>query len=702
MNATSESAFQRHFSQGSGTADTNDTMADSQAHAEEPTSSPAQATPSSTSAQHAEMSKRLELLERRIMAPPQHQVTRKSSAGDSSLGMDSISIGNGNGNGNSRPMNYVTQAGRTAATSPLPLGVSDDMAEVLYHHQNSGSHHSFTFAQSGTGKGKGTPSKSSRSNSLEKKRRSSTASPSTQVLENAAEMHIKKVSRTLAAMPQDTSSRSAGASAPYPPFSDARSPASASATNTNRSHSMSSNQTLITAHVNANAKHRNQSDQVIVAESPPISNEEHNKPGSFARNGATPRVARTILGESSSSSGKKAVTPSGNKRKSSVPTRLPEKRKQRNLRFNQERATSASVSSPPPAARQGNGNGHGNNTGPITPVISSTAVPHIAMEHMSSSLSRGSSNPARVTVKNTITSIQGTGAATSATATASASAIAAGVGTQKPPANMLITKFFSMPQNGKKKDAKPAPTCTSSNDESTNRNQQPVLDNHNNAHLLKEITDLKANITSLNESLNEKASQLKAVSNNQTIIHSQLKKALHQRQEEINSLMEDIEKKNAKTCDALEALIRKDSARGQAELRQKLASDGGRLGRWIYSRVGMRMEPIWEDGSMLKACKKKRAELKMKRDVLETRLRVGFKSFGDVSGNKEGVDAMEREEFEQSITVHLDELERAERELQQEEDSLYKEKNSHKMALKQVASEDGSRFQSRPKVSLFG
>ena len=143
---------------------------------------------------------------------------------------------------------------------------------------------------------------------------------------------------------------------------------------------------------------------------------------------------------------------------------------------------------------------------------------------------------------------------------------------------------------------------------------------------------------------------------------------------------------------ALEKLIRKESAREHAEMRQKLASDGARLGRWIYNWVGMRRETVWEDGTAMKACDKRRNELKRKRDVLENRLKEGSKTLGDL-------DAMEREEFQQSIRVHLDELERAEKELKKEDDALYAEKNAHKLALKQVTNEDYSKFKSMPKVS---
>jgi hypothetical protein len=63
---------------------------------------------------------------------------------------------------------------------------------------------------------------------------------------------------------------------------------------------------------------------------------------------------------------------------------------------------------------------------------------------------------------------------------------------------------------------------------------------------------------------------------------------------------------------------------------------------------------------------------------------------------------MEKEEFEQSIKIHLGELARGEIELKRKEDALHLEKNAHKLALKQVTNEDYSQFKSRPKVSCNG
>jgi len=59
---------------------------------------------------------------------------------------------------------------------------------------------------------------------------------------------------------------------------------------------------------------------------------------------------------------------------------------------------------------------------------------------------------------------------------------------------------------------------------------------------------------------------------------------------------------------------------------------------------------------------------------------------------------LEKEEFEQSVRVHLEELGREDRELDREEKRLIKEKSAHKRSLKRIANEDGSRFKQRPKL----
>jgi hypothetical protein len=212
-------------------------------------------------------------------------------------------------------------------------------------------------------------------------------------------------------------------------------------------------------------------------------------------------------------------------------------------------------------------------------------------------------------------------------------------------------------------------------------------------NVLRENIFLKETIDSLNQSLEEKTSQLKAVANNQTIIHAQLKNTLQKREEEIKQLEAGLMKKNELIKSALEVFIRKESAREQAELRQKIASDGARLGKWVYNWVGMRKETVWEDGSAMRLCQKKRQAIESKRKHLMKRLETGYDGL-------DSTDLMEKESFEQSIRIHLEELDREQEQIKQEEDNLRLEKNAHRQALTQISNEDYSTFKSRPKVRI--
>lgn len=516
-----------------------------------------------------------------------------------------------------------------------------------------------------------------------------------------------------------------------------------------RSHSMSSNQTLITAHTTK--RH-----DIIVAESPPVCSNGHHdaemtlkrkrkliqnanmdvnsstntnananntntnandkkgfqhmqrpansngnqKPGSYAKNGATPRVARAILGEKEK---EKSATPnSQQKRKTSTPNKITIMDKKR------QKARDSTTTSPAATKKVTSNQGteqDGVSAGPNTPLLdeSSNVSP--------SPTSLGSAKGSGVGV--------GSGSGTkekivvAAVVSSSSSGNAVAAGTQP------ITNFFMNQNKPKVKEnvkrgnnkvsgstsalsVKVEENAASSNlqhGKNTISSSQPQRINKasilNDTASVQEVERLGEIIAQLTEALNEKTSQLKAVSNNQTIIHSQLKKALHQREEEMESLKEEMKRKNEMVRDALEELIRKDSMREQDDLRHKLASDGARLGRWVYNWVGMRRETLWEDGSAIKICEAKRKEIKAKRDRLVQRLNKESKGM-------ESIDNLEREEFAQSIRIQLGELNMQEMELKRKEDSLYLEKNAHKLALKQVANEDYSQFKARPKVSVDG
>ena len=151
----------------------------------------------------------------------------------------------------------------------------------------------------------------------------------------------------------------------------------------------------------------------------------------------------------------------------------------------------------------------------------------------------------------------------------------------------------------------------------------------------------------------------------------------------------------------IETLIRSDNAREMNELRQKLASDGARLGRIVYTRAGMRAVESWEEGNASKELQKRRADLKSKRQALEQRQKEARKASEQLEkdGNEGGdMNALAVLEAEESVRLHLDSIQQQEAELAEEEHALMLEKADHIRSLKLMASEDASRFRSRPKV----
>lgn len=202
--------------------------------------------------------------------------------------------------------------------------------------------------------------------------------------------------------------------------------------------------------------------------------------------------------------------------------------------------------------------------------------------------------------------------------------------------------------------------------------------------------------------------QLKAVSNNQTIMHTALKASLCQREKELEELKKSKERNAARTSLVMEKLIRVDSAREAKELRQKLASDGARLGRITYTRAGMRSVETWEEGHAAKIMHRRKVDLETKKQALiERKGKVEAAAKGFSEGKEEVTeaidglvlnDALSIMEAQESVRLHLDGVTKEERELREEEQSLKKEKADHIRSLKRVSSEDASRFRTRPKV----
>jgi len=231
-----------------------------------------------------------------------------------------------------------------------------------------------------------------------------------------------------------------------------------------------------------------------------------------------------------------------------------------------------------------------------------------------------------------------------------------------------------------------------------------------------QLEELERRCQELERSCKDKDEQLKAVSNNRTILHTALQRSLNAREKELESIKAERERDRQERAVVLENLVRLNATREAKELREKLALDGARLGRIVYARAGMRSVETWEDGHASKQIHDRIDVLKKKRARVEERYRkatkianIIFSKDGETtSGDAESEDnvicgihvetKLDAIEALESAKFHLSNVVRKEKELRAEEDSLNDEKTAHIRALKRVASEDASRFRSRPKV----
>jgi hypothetical protein len=229
----------------------------------------------------------------------------------------------------------------------------------------------------------------------------------------------------------------------------------------------------------------------------------------------------------------------------------------------------------------------------------------------------------------------------------------------------------------------------------------------------RQLTDLQSQITTLQKQLSEATSHNLAIKNNQTMVTLQLSNSLKQRTAQLDSLKAESAEKMNKAMDVIESLVRQESVRKSLEIRQKLASDGGRLGRLVATRVhGGRIE-TWEDGNEPKLLKERRDGLRGKREKLERQWneldKVESTSLSIISLDAEvsnaheqrPADDLERMEARETIRMHIDEVRRDEKKLDEEERALNIEKRAHVRMLKLVANEDGSKFRKREKVSVL-
>ena len=224
-------------------------------------------------------------------------------------------------------------------------------------------------------------------------------------------------------------------------------------------------------------------------------------------------------------------------------------------------------------------------------------------------------------------------------------------------------------------------------------------------------------IVELQKQLDEANARNNSIRNNQTMISTNLQRQLKSLKSELESVRSETNAKTSKAMDVIEKLVREESVREAKDLRQKLASDGARLGRLVTSRVGLRSHDHWEDGHDPLVLKHRKAELKVKREALERRREdlAKAKTNNENKSPERSTDTVldseasnndlvlmndfDRFEASETIRMHLEEVRREEAKLYEEERALQIEKQAHVRALKRVASEDSSKFRQKHKVS---
>lgn len=284
----------------------------------------------------------------------------------------------------------------------------------------------------------------------------------------------------------------------------------------------------------------------------------------------------------------------------------------------------------------------------------------------------------------------------------------------------------------------PASSGPSSKPPSKNRRaslrvSSPARDAAASDHL-HEVRRLQSQLSSLQRQLDDANARNSSIRNNQTLIAANLQRQLKHQKAELQSVRSEHTAWTGRAMDAMERLVRDDAVRGAKELRQRLASDGARLGRLVTSRIagglggiGGRTIESWEDGHAPRALKARRAELRRRREELERRGRElaaapGAGRDGEAAGETNDdslqsgdtllgstdsshttdsgamMNELDRTEARETVRLRLDEVRRDEAALDGEERAMNVEKRRHVRALKRVSNEDVSKFRGRRKV----
>ena len=250
---------------------------------------------------------------------------------------------------------------------------------------------------------------------------------------------------------------------------------------------------------------------------------------------------------------------------------------------------------------------------------------------------------------------------------------------------------------------KPKLTKYKENVQPTDNTNNSIPQDNPNYNKPQDISALELKVASLQESLKDKEEQLKTIQNNRSMVYQNLKSALDQRDSRIEELESIAKERQSKVSSALEQLLREQLERQDLELRETVARDTARLGRFVYKGGYSKME-TWEHGHAAMQLKTQRKELADKREALEQRLKDAKRAAKRlegmpppdtpklVVGGLEILNDLDAMEAEESAKFHLSELKAAELKLAQDERALNDEIAAHVRNMKRVANEDASRF----------
>jgi hypothetical protein len=254
--------------------------------------------------------------------------------------------------------------------------------------------------------------------------------------------------------------------------------------------------------------------------------------------------------------------------------------------------------------------------------------------------------------------------------------------------------------------------------------------NHDTIQQIRaQVDELRTRCEALEQIIKEKDEQLEVVHSNRSILHASLKSALEKKEQEMQQMRRTMDERVGALEKVLEQYILKDKSLELKALRQSLASNAARLGRFVYTRTLHGTIESWESGEAMAALKRQREELKVKRDVLEQRQKdakrvskrvmkeqqvhaitdsmpppapvaTALYSNGEstVVGGLLVQDELDAMEAEESVRMHLNTIKQQEIKLAEEEKALNAETAAHIRSLKRLANEDSSRFQKVPKV----